>query len=99
MVDQYLKAQVAHSNPRTPTIRVSIVIPCYNRENLLAETLDSVRLQTFPAWEVIVVDDHSEDGSLQVAQRFANHDSRFRAERRKGLKGANTCRNQGFRMA
>jgi glycosyltransferase involved in cell wall biosynthesis len=42
---------------------VSVVIPTWNRWPLLLETLESVRAQTYPAWELIVVDDGSEDGT------------------------------------
>jgi len=84
----------------TPVVRVSVIIPCYNREHLLGETLDSIRAQTYPHWEGIVVDDRSQDGSAGVAQRYAGQDGRFRAVSRQGdSKGANVCRNQGLALA
>jgi glycosyltransferase involved in cell wall biosynthesis len=80
--------------------RVSIIIPCFNREVLLCATLDSVRAQTFGDWEVIVVDDHSQDHSVEVAQRYAHLDGRIRAVSRQGVrKGGNICRNQGLALA
>jgi glycosyltransferase involved in cell wall biosynthesis len=81
-------------------IRVSVIIPCYNREHLLCATLDSLRAQTYPDWEAIVVDDHSQDNSAGVAQRYACLDSRIRAISRRGdRKGGNICRNQGLSFA
>jgi glycosyltransferase involved in cell wall biosynthesis len=80
--------------------RVSVIIPCHNRADLLAETLDSVTAQTFPDWEAIVVDDGSQDNSLELAQKYAAKDNRIRASLRRGeKKGACVCRNQGLSTA
>ena len=49
---------------------VSIIIPVYNRERYLAEAIESVLAQTYPAIELIVVDDGSSDRSAEVAQRY-----------------------------
>src|SRR5262249_4335435 len=49
---------------------VSILIPCFNAEHLVAQAIESALAQTWPAKEVIVVDDGSTDGSLKVIQRF-----------------------------
>ena len=50
--------------------KVTVVIPAYNTEAYLAETLQSVFAQTFRDYEVIVVDDGSTDGTLPTARRF-----------------------------
>lgn len=50
---------------------VSILIPCYNAEPWLAETLESAVNQTWKNTEIIVVDDGSRDNSLAIAQQFA----------------------------
>ena len=87
-------------NVITPVVRVSVIIPCYNREHLLGETLDSLLGQTYPHWEAIVVDDDSQDDSLGVAKRYARVDDRIRAVSRQGdRKGGNICRNQGLALA
>ena len=49
---------------------VSVVIPVYNMEEYLAETLDSVLASDYPNFEVIVMDDGSKDSSLNIAQKF-----------------------------
>jgi glycosyltransferase involved in cell wall biosynthesis len=57
--------------------RVSVVIPAYNAEATLAETLESLFAQTFADFEAIVVDDGSVDGTVRVADGFG--DQRLRA--------------------
>lgn len=53
--------------------KVSVIIPNYNYERYLAETLDSVLAQTYPDIEVIVVDDGSKDGSRAVLEQYRNY--------------------------
>lgn len=57
---------------------VSIGIPFYNAEKYLADAIKSVLAQSYPYWELILVDDGSTDGSLKIAQDFATRDSRIR---------------------
>ena len=51
---------------------VSILIPAYNAQQWLAETIESALAQTWPKKEIIVVDDGSSDGTLRIAQQFAS---------------------------
>jgi len=57
---------------------ISVVIPAWNAGRTIAETLDSVRVQTFTDYEVIIVDDGSTDETAEIAQRFCAADSRFK---------------------
>jgi glycosyltransferase involved in cell wall biosynthesis len=50
--------------------KVSVVIPAYNSENLIAETIESVFNQTYQNYEIIAVDDGSTDGTLNVLRRY-----------------------------
>lgn len=77
---------------------VSIIIPVFNREELIKETLNSILFQTFNNWECIVVDDGSTDGTRQTVKAFVEKDSRIQLYIRpqEKLKGANSCRNFGF---
>ena len=59
-------------------MKVSIGIPFFNSENYLADAIKSVLAQTYPYWELILIDDGSTDGSLAIAQSFAEKDSRIR---------------------
>jgi glycosyltransferase involved in cell wall biosynthesis len=51
---------------------VSILIPAYNSQQWIADTIESARAQTWPKKEIVVVDDGSSDQTLQVAKRFAS---------------------------
>ena len=51
---------------------VSILIPAYNAEEWIADTLQSAIAQTWPRKEIIVVDDGSRDRTAEVARRFAS---------------------------
>jgi glycosyltransferase involved in cell wall biosynthesis len=77
---------------------VSIIIPHFNRADLLHETLRSLQSQTRSDWEAIVVDDGSAPEEWLRAQAFA--DSRVQFLRRiDGLKGPSRCRNFGLAKA
>src|SRR6516165_7339471 len=53
-------------------MRVSVIIPAYNVETFLHQTIESVLHQTYPVAEVIVVDDGSTDRSFEVAKSFGS---------------------------
>jgi glycosyltransferase involved in cell wall biosynthesis len=55
---------------------VSVVIPAFNCENFVSETLESVRNQTMRDWEIIIVDDSSSDKGVEVIERFIASESR-----------------------
>jgi glycosyltransferase involved in cell wall biosynthesis len=80
--------------------QISIVIPVYNRLDLLRETLASIAAQDFHNWECLLVDDGSEKDTLEFLIAWCDNDSRFvlmRKENRK--KGASACRNAGWKTA
>ena len=58
--------------------RFSIVVPAYNAESTLTETLDAILAQSFGGWECVVVDDGSNDETLRIASAYARSDSRIR---------------------
>lgn len=77
---------------------ISVIIPLFNREQLITETLEYLLAQTFENWECIIVDDHSVDNGFSVVKDFSRKDSRFSCYLRpeKLKKGANSCRNFGL---
>jgi len=70
--------------------RFSVVVPAYNAEETLAETLEALSAQTFPDWECVVVDDGSVDGTLRLAAAYSDLDPRVRvvSQENRGTGGA-----------
>jgi glycosyltransferase involved in cell wall biosynthesis len=80
---------------------VSIIIPVFNRADIIKITLDSIAAQQYFNWECIVVDDGSTDLTKETVLSYADKDSRFKYVKRPDnlKKGANACRNYGFTIA
>lgn len=81
------------------TVDVSVIIPCFNMERYLPETLQSIQFQTNSAWEAIFVDDGSVDGSGLVAKRFAERDGRFKTVCHTENLGLSAARNTGIALS
>lgn len=75
---------------------VSILIPCYNAEPWLAETLESALQQTWKNIEIIIVDDGSIDGSLAVAKKFESRNVKVISQTNRG---ASAARNKALQEA
>ncbi len=80
---------------------VSIIIPTYNRAQLIQETLDSIVVQTYENWECLVIDDGSTDDTAQVLKAYSEKDGRIQYFQRPAdkPKGANSCRNHGLSIS
>jgi len=81
---------------RTPLI--SIVMPCYNAAATLAEAVGSVLAQSLGDFELLIVDDGSTDGSVQLAYAMASEDTRIRVIRQRNG-GPAEARNRGLAEA
>lgn len=77
---------------------VSVVVPVYNMEAFLPETLDSILASDYPNFEVVVVDDGSKDASYRIACDYAKKDQRVRAYTQPNG-GACAARNHAVRLA
>lgn len=78
--------------------KISIIVPVYNKEAYLVECMESLAQQTYPDFEVLLVDDGSTDGSLNIAQTFCERDSRFHSISQKNG-GQNAARKTGVEHA
>lgn len=77
-------------------MHVGIIVPTYNVERYLAETIDSIRAQSHDDWELLIVDDGSRDGTVDLARSFAQRDSRIRVITQTNQGGA-AARDNGFK--
>ena len=82
----------------TENTLVSIVIPVYNAQRFIEDTVRSVSNQTFQDWELILVDDGSEDESSAIIDHLAEKEERIRAVHLTGG-GAAVARNTGTKQA
>lgn len=78
---------------------VSIITPSYNTASYIADTIKSVQMQTYPYWEMIVVDDCSSDDTDEIVQPFLKKDSRIRYLKNEFNCGAAMTRNKALRLA
>lgn len=78
---------------------VSVVIPTYNRPEMLVEAVESVAAQEYPNLELIVVDDGSRRPAREVLDESAPTELRWRCLRHDTNRGANAARNTGIREA
>ena len=74
---------------------LTIVIPVYNVEKYIYDCLESVRKQTYKAFNVIIVDDGSTDNSINIAKELCNKDNRFKIISKKNG-GLSDARNYGL---
>jgi glycosyltransferase involved in cell wall biosynthesis len=77
-------------------ILVSIVVPCYNGEKTLAETLGSVSSQVYDNWECLIIDDGSTDATGEIAAQFCREDHRFSVIKKQNG-GLASARNAGIK--
>lgn len=74
---------------------VSILIPAYNAERWIAETIRSALAQTWPRKEIIIVDDGSSDQTLSIARQFASKDVSITTQQNQG---ASMARNNALKL-
>ena len=78
---------------------ISVIIPVYKVEAYIAECLESVLSQSHRNIEVLCVDDCGGDGSLAIAERYAEQDSRVKVIRHECNRGVGPARNTGMDAA
>jgi glycosyltransferase involved in cell wall biosynthesis len=77
---------------------VTVFIPAYNAEAFVGQAIESVLAQTYPDFELLVIDDGSRDHTRQIAEAWAARDARIRVVSREN-RGRPTTRNEAFDLA
>ena len=80
-------------------MKVSLIIPAYNVENLIEMTLKSVQNQTLKKFECIIVNDCSTDSTGKVVHNFIKNDKRFKLINHRANAGLSAARNTGLRFS
>ena len=78
---------------------VSIIMPMYNCEEYITESIESVILQTYNDWELIVVDDKSTDNSSIIVESYVQKDSRVNLIQLDNNEGPTKARNRAIQEA
>lgn len=82
------------------TVKISIIIPNFNKGDFIQKAIESIIAQEYKNWEAIVVDDGSSDNSIEIIKKFSGLDARVKLHRRERTpKGGSTCRNIGIENA
>ena len=80
-----------------PSDLVSIITPSYNSEKFISETIESVINQTYPNWEMIIIDDQSTDKSCDIVEKYSADDPRIRLIKSEVNQGPALSRNTGIK--
>ncbi len=78
--------------------RISVIVPVYNTEKYLGRCIESVQKQTFKDWELILVDDGSDDGSGSICDRYGKGDGRIKVFHNQN-QGPAASREAGIKQA
>jgi glycosyltransferase involved in cell wall biosynthesis len=79
-------------------MQISILMPAYNEERFIGAAIESVLAQSFRDYELIILDDGSNDRTLEISQGYARRDSRIRVESHPNM-GISPTLNRGFALA
>jgi teichuronic acid biosynthesis glycosyltransferase TuaG len=78
---------------------VSIITPAFQAARFIGDTIASVRAQTYPFWELIVVDDRSSDSTCDIVERVAQEDSRVKLIRQSSNLGPVEARDTALKSS
>ena len=79
--------------------KVSVIMPAYNCEKYIAQSIAGVAAQTYTEWELIVCDDCSSDSTKSIVEELAAQDSRIKCYTTVKNVGASEARNLGIEKA
>jgi len=78
---------------------VSIIMPAYNAQKFIAESIDSVLKQSYENWELIIADNNSKDKTVEIIKSYASDDSRVKYVKAFDKQGAAYARNLAIEVA
>ena len=78
---------------------ISIVVPIFNGEKYIEDCLKSILMQTYIDWELLLIDNASEDGSLRICKEYASKDDRIQVFQQHRNMGVSAARNLGMEKA
>ena len=85
----------AKKTPKAPHLpRVSVLIPAYNVEKYIAESIESILNQTYSDFELIIINDGSTDNTAKIIQQYASQDKRIKFINHKKNRGVSAIRNE-----
>ena len=76
---------------------ITIIIPLYNKEKYIKETIENIKKQTYSNWELIIIDDGSTDNSYSIASAYKNE--KIKVVKNQKNEGVAKTRNQGINLA
>lgn len=78
---------------------VTVIMPVYNAERYMQQSIESIIAQTYQKWELLIVDDGSTDSSVQIMQEYCSRDRRIQMILSTGNEGVASARNKGIQAA
>lgn len=78
---------------------VSVIMPAYNSERFIADSIRAVQAQTMPDWELLITDDCSTDSTAEIVREFAKADSRIKLFQLEKNSGGGVARNRSISEA
>lgn len=79
-------------------MKISVIVPVYNSERYISRCIDSILVQKYQNWELILIDDGSTDGSLSILNEYEKKDSRIKVFHQDNT-GPGIARNVGISLA
>jgi teichuronic acid biosynthesis glycosyltransferase TuaG len=81
------------------SIQVSIITPSYKSGKFISQTIESVLIQSYQNWEMIIVDDFSPDNSNEIIEEYCKRDCRIKLIKLEKNSGPAIARNEGIKQA
>lgn len=89
---------IAYPKGKRWPVKVSVIIPCFNRGGYLGKAIDSILRQSYQDFEIVIVDNGSSDNSIQVAEEYCKKDKRIKLIKNK-INIISVSLNKGLRAA